>query len=358
MHVIRARNVNDAYAAGMEYLSRHGVRESSRNGPVLVSPVPVTTSYAAPCERVLFDAQRDANPFFHLVEALWMLAGRQDANLPAQFAKNILNYANDGVLHGAYGYRWLNWWEAFDGSSDLDQLDAAVTLLRGDPTSRQAVITMWDPMADVVQPGTEHWRDRPCNTHLYLRVRDDPTVRGGEATHDPVLDITVCCRSNDIIWGAYGANAVHFSVLQEYLAAALGVGVGTYYQVSNNFHAYLSEFEKRWPPPPGSPDPYGPGDLVTVPLVTDPGCFLREVVCLLMAYETLGEGDRPGFDATIHRMVGEMSNRFLPDVAWPMVMAHSCHRAADPVGAHKWVPRVVAEDWQMAARWWIMRRQK
>ena len=59
-----------------------------------------------------------------------------------------------------------------------------------------------------------------------------------------VLDLTVCCRSNDVVWGAYGANAVHFSFLQEYLAGRMGVGVGTMYQLSNNFHGYVSELER------------------------------------------------------------------------------------------------------------------
>jgi hypothetical protein len=52
------------------------------------------------------------------------------------------------------------------------------------------------------------------------------------------LDMTVTNRSNDMLWGAYGANAVHFSYLQEFVAAAIGVPVGTYYQVSNNLHVY------------------------------------------------------------------------------------------------------------------------
>ncbi len=51
-------------------------------------------------------------------------------------------------------------------------------------------------------------------------------------------------RSNDIIWGAYGANAVHFSYLLEYMAARLEVPVGKYYQVSNNFHAYKATLDK------------------------------------------------------------------------------------------------------------------
>jgi thymidylate synthase len=58
-----------------------------------------------------------------------------------------------------------------------------------------------------------------------------------------VLDLTVLCRSNDVVWGAYGANAVHFSVLQEYLAGRIGVDVGVMYQFSNNYHGYVDGAE-------------------------------------------------------------------------------------------------------------------
>ena len=56
--------------------------------------------------------------------------------------------------------------------------------------------------------------------------------------------MTVTNRSNDMIWGAYGANAVHMSVLLEYMAGMLGYGVGAYYQFSNNLHAYTSVLDK------------------------------------------------------------------------------------------------------------------
>jgi hypothetical protein len=52
------------------------------------------------------------------------------------------------------------------------------------------------------------------------------------------LNMTVFCRSNDMVLGAYGANAVHMSMLQELIAHALDTRVGTYWQVSHNFHAY------------------------------------------------------------------------------------------------------------------------
>ena len=78
MHVIRARNVQEALVVGLQDLRRYGVERESRNGPVVVFPEPVTTVCERPEERVLFHCERDANPFFHLFEALWMLAGRND----------------------------------------------------------------------------------------------------------------------------------------------------------------------------------------------------------------------------------------------------------------------------------------
>jgi hypothetical protein len=54
--------------------------------------------------------------------------------------------------------------------------------------------------------------------------------------------MTVLNRSNDIVWGCYGANAVHMSVLQEFVALAIGVPVGSYTQVSNDWHIYEKHF--------------------------------------------------------------------------------------------------------------------
>ena len=77
MKVIHARNVNDAVVKGAELLKAGGLTQDSRAGGTLEYPEPVCTVYERPLERVLFDAIRDANPFFHLMEALWMLAGPQ-----------------------------------------------------------------------------------------------------------------------------------------------------------------------------------------------------------------------------------------------------------------------------------------
>lgn len=242
MYVINARNVNDALYQGLQYLATHGIKEDSRNGPVLVAPGPVTTVYTHPWERVLICPERDANPFFHLMEAIWMLAGRRDVAFVQQFNSRIGKYSDDAVnLHGAYGYRWRTWF-------GYDQLSAVAEELRRDPNTRRAVLTMWDAgehnypeMSDAACNGDSRLeptgdpaiakqggKDVPCNTHIYF------DVRGGK------LNMTVCCRSNDIWWGAYGANAVHFSVLQELMAVWCGVQMGVYRQISNNYHLYTA----------------------------------------------------------------------------------------------------------------------
>lgn len=214
--VIPAANVNDAFVTGIWHLKLNGIAESSRNGPVLVAPGPVITEYQYPQERVLFNPRRDANPVFHLMEAIWMLGGGKSADVLLPFNARMAVYAeNNGDIHGAYGDRWVNHF-------GFDQVQDVIKVLVKDPASRQAVLTMWDPTVDL---GAKK-RDIPCNTQVYFDLRGDK------------LNMTVCCRSNDILWGAYGANVVHFSFLQEYIAAVLGVGMGVYRQMSNNFHMY------------------------------------------------------------------------------------------------------------------------
>jgi len=227
MRIIRARNVQDALPIALALLEREGVERPSRNGPVLIASS-VTTIYERPCERVLFHPARDANPFFHLYESLWMLAGRNDVEGPARYAKNMANYSDDGqTLHGAYGHRWRRHFNP--GYASIDQLRTIARTLTVNKDDRRCVLQMWDPNVDLGNDG----KDVPCNvTAAFQRGID------GE------LNLTVFCRSNDIIWGCYGANAVHFSFLLEYMALWMGCPVGTYTQISVNWHAYLDTFDK------------------------------------------------------------------------------------------------------------------
>lgn len=218
MKSIEVDNVNQAFVESVKLmLNDNNWREiAPREGKVTreyLSPVCIT--YSKPWRRVLFCDTRDANPFFHLMEALWMMAGRDDAQWISQFSSNIANYAeNDGKFHGAYGFRW---------KSPIDQVETVASHLRRHPDSRRGVIAMWNPVLDL----NADKRDLPCNTHIYFKVRSGK------------LEMTVVNRSNDIIWGLTGANAVHFSVLHEYLARRLKLDIGVYRHITDSFHYYL-----------------------------------------------------------------------------------------------------------------------
>ena len=131
-------------------------------------------------------------------------------------------YSDNGkIFHGAYGYRWRQHF-------NIDQIALIIKRLSNDPTDRRCVLQIWDSTVDL----DSNKIDIPCNTHVYFKVREN------------LLHMTVCCRSNDIIWGAYGANVVHFSVLQEYVAQRLGLEMGEYVQISDSYHAYVDVLKK------------------------------------------------------------------------------------------------------------------
>jgi thymidylate synthase len=320
VHVITARNVCEALPAGLEFLRTSGERHESRNGPVLVAPTPVTTVYENPRERVLFSAARDANPFFHLAESIWMLRGQNDSAPLDHFVHDFgIRYAeSNGLLHGAYGFRWRQHW-------GYDQLHSIIHRLESDPEDRRSVIGMWDPDVDLYCPDTVTPRDLPCNTHIYFRVREKK------------LDMTICCRSNDIIWGAYGANAVHFSVLLEYIAAHAGYEVGRMFQVSNNYHAYQSEIDRLHKRGGHMDNSKYLHDnrydrMQPLPLIFSPKTFDLELM-------TMGDYEEPFFRNTFS----------------PMMEAWDAWKNAENPLPH--LMHVEADDWREACVEWILRRK-
>lgn len=321
---IVVRNVNYAMYEFMHWLRVAGVEENSRNGPVLVSPGPVCTLYQDPRQRVLFNPHRDANPFFHLFESLWMLGGSADVGYLTQFNKRMVDYSDDGqVLHGAYGYRWINHFS-------FDQLDSIAYVLKKDPSSRRAVLAMWDPSADLAAVT----KDLPCNTHIYFDLRQG------------ALNMTVCNRSNDMLWGAYGANAVHFSMLQEYLANLLGAPVGFYYQFSNNAHVYLETAGDPRAEVSRVANPYDFYDhmgLNTYPYLIAPHEQTQAWYDDL--YDFLNRGTSLWVPRTL----------FFGEVARPMLRVWEA-RKEDPAVVTKLLEDVKADDWRTASAQWINRR--
>ena len=225
MQVIDTVNVNTAFTQDLPKLlgSMISRRSESRNGPV-ENLGSLTTVYRKPFQRMLRLPRRDANPIFHVIESLWMLAGQDDVASMSSMVPSMASYGNpeSGKFDGAYGARWRSYFS-------VDQIPAVVKELSATPNSRRAVIGMYDAATDV--PRWSSSKDIPCN----LAVKFDITYG--------CLNMFVFNRSNDIMLGAYGANAVHFSVLHEYVFRTLrfldpDLQPGRYEQISADSHLY------------------------------------------------------------------------------------------------------------------------
>ena len=327
MIALTARNVNDAYQAGCQILQKVGILTTSRYGDVLRSPQPITTRYEKPNERVLFHAKRDANPFLHLFDALWILQGRQDVAWLSRFAARMREFSDDGTTYwGAYGHRLRTWF-------GYDQLKRAVELLRKDPKDRRVVLSIWDGRHDLGKAS----KDIPCNDLVKL-----------DATHG-ALNAYVFNRSNDIIWGAYGANAVQFSILLEYLAAMSGMPMGVYEQISTDFHAYTNVWVDKAPINTPEKDPYAERAVASFPLVTYPDEWDRDLFTFF-AWACGPVEDLDQTDASV------FADPFFAHVAFPLYQAHHLWKLGLKGEAFDTLDDVKATDWQLAAKQWMERR--
>jgi hypothetical protein len=345
--IITAGSVNIALYEGLWHLKEHGISNPSRNGSVIQAPGPVLTEYTKPDRRVMFSPLRDANPFFHLYEAVWMLAGANDVASVAKYAKQMEAFSDNGTsLWGAYGWRWRKFF-------GFDQLTAIIETLRKDPKNRRAVLTMWAPEGDLTglvvddeELGGLTAKDVPCNTHVYF-----------DATQGK-LEMTVCNRSNDAIWGAYGANMVHMSVLHEFVASAIGLPMGSYYQLSNNFHIYTGREDVDRLFEVGSEgtalvkyesvDLYAQGAVKPYPMML----FADDWIDWLGGAEKLAAnptGDFTGLNAVHH---------WFTAVFQPLMRSHAAYKAGDMKGALEMAEICAAEDWSLAAVQWLQRRAK
>lgn len=390
-------------------------RRESRNGDTLTVNEPVTITYLNPLKRVLFHPIRNANPFFHVIEALWMLCGQNKVQPLTHFVQRMASYSDDeltsgdipyrgrvtsvqdfttGYMWGAYGYRWRNWFRH-------DQIEQAIEVLRRDPLGRRAVISMWEP-ADLHRVDTlPTCKDVPCNLVIMFSARKSteieryhpgqkPSLRrteelavspngtgmiykGVSSIQDEdtlrslnLLDMTVINRSNDTLWGALGANYVHFSFLQEYIANATGMAVGSYHQISNNLHIYDEK--------PNSRDKHlWSGQWEPADLCKDVGeqysDDYRHYPLFKCPWNDPDNTNtyRHDFDNNCYSLFyadmviypnefnAQHLSPFFKDVVMPMLIAWNYHKSRQYVEALINAARIVPTDWRIACEQWLRR---
>lgn len=149
----------------------------------------------------------------------------------AEALQNIAGVAMPGLMHRISKFfpKPTSRWEegvATYGARMGRQLDDAVELLRRDPESREAVVSIWG--AGDITGGQAH---NLCTVSLQFLIRD-----GG-------LDLFVNMRSNDA-WYGLCYDLFQFAQVQMTVARCLGVPAGRYFHSTASMHLY----ERHWEP--------------------------------------------------------------------------------------------------------------
>lgn len=224
---IDAPDANDAWLQALTRLRESSSAATIESGRGMTTELlHVSITIRSPQQRWVAARHPVMSPAFALAEAIWILAGRNDSAVLNFFNRDLPRFAGEGpTFYGAYGHRLRN-------HHGLDQLETAYGALLANASTRQVVLQIWDPRADL--PGLDgepRSRDIPCNTQSFLRIQDGK------------LHWLQTMRSNDIFRGL-PYNFVQFTTLQEIMAGWLGVGLGSYTHVVNSLHYYHKDTEE------------------------------------------------------------------------------------------------------------------
>jgi thymidylate synthase len=156
--------------------------------------------------------------FSCLGEFIWYMAASNRLDFIQHYIKAYPKFSDDKVtLHGAYGPRLFK---------RLNQIETITQLLRDKPSSRQAVIQLFDAK-DLARPH----KDVPCTCVLQF------LVRGGR------LQLLTYMRSNDAFLGL-PHDVFAFTMIQELVARSLGIPLGAYRHIAGSLHLYKRDRAK------------------------------------------------------------------------------------------------------------------
>ena len=116
----------------------------------------------------------------------------------------------DGNVNSNYGWQWKR----------NNQIDHVVNLLKYNPDTRQAAISIYD-----CKEYKEYKNDTPCTYAVQFTI-----------VHNR-LDMCVTMRSNDL-WYGFCNDQYCFSKLQKMISNELNIEPGVYYHFAHNMHLY------------------------------------------------------------------------------------------------------------------------
>ena len=174
-----------------------------------------------PMSNLIEDKDRDWKWNYAEAEWQWYLSGDNNISKLGELYGKVPEIwkrmaDKEGFVNSNYGWQWKRG----------DQLDEVIDLLKTNPKTRQAAISIYDR-----KEGYMYDNDTPCTYAVQFTIFKDK------------LDMCVTMRSNDL-WFGFCNDQYCFSKLQELVAIKVGISIGEYYHFAHNLHLYDNIIEK------------------------------------------------------------------------------------------------------------------
>lgn len=158
-------------------------------------------------------------PFSCLGELCWYLARSDESSFISYYLSKYDEFAENNLLYGGYGPRMFDW-------EGIDQVQNVTERLRNKPTSRKAVIQIFD-RSELV----EMHKDISCTCTLQFMIRNNKLL------------MFTNMRSNDIFLGL-PHDVFSFTMIQEIIARDLSVEIGSYKHAVGSLHLYDRDIDE------------------------------------------------------------------------------------------------------------------
>ena len=186
-----------------------------------------------PMDNLIDDEDRNWKWDYAEAEWQWYLSGDRNINKLGELYGKVpeiwKRMANmKGNVNSNYGYQWKRAAGVpyKGGTKYVSQLSRVISLLKNNPRTRQAAISIYD-----AKEHNEYKYDTPCTYAIQFTI---------QAQH---LNMCVTMRSNDL-WYGFCNDQYCFSKLQELVATETGLLIGSYYHFAHNLHLYDNIIEK------------------------------------------------------------------------------------------------------------------
>ena len=204
------RNANEAYEYVHDKILQEGIEFGDTKALFNVG-----FYITDPNDRKIINRERKWNEEYAEAEWQWYLSGNPKVSRLGDIYGKVpeiwKRMADEkGTVNSNYGWQWQR----------KGQIDMVYEMLRLDPNTRQACISIYDG-----KEISDYAFDTPCTYAIQFTIVNKR------------LDMCVTMRSNDL-WYGFCNDQYQFSKLQELMALRLDIETGVYYHFAHNMHLY------------------------------------------------------------------------------------------------------------------------